>query len=267
MLHENPSMLDIDVNHWRNLQALLLDSAKAKRRIVVIHEGGDVLKCVHSRRAPVVGAPATIDDPHAVAERLYRANAGSVDFVVIFERGAFAEWVRRFQDAWSADEDLDVFVRRQYALMDEYPDGIVTYPGRARDTLGLQWRLGTTYDEVVGAIRAIVPPETTVVFGVFEGEALWATLVLRFDADRRVDVVTTVDPSVLSLTGGRAAVAREVTDWVERTYGPCSIALFTGLESARAFLATRDKAAAIDDIRTKGDLIAERVPGVLAALS
>ena len=40
MLHENPLMLDIDVDHWRNLQALLLDSAKERRRIVVIHEDG-----------------------------------------------------------------------------------------------------------------------------------------------------------------------------------------------------------------------------------
>ena len=38
MLHEDPAMLDIDVDHWRNLQSLVLDSAKARRRIVVIHE-------------------------------------------------------------------------------------------------------------------------------------------------------------------------------------------------------------------------------------
>ncbi len=46
MLHENPQMLDIDVDHWRNLQDLFLESAKEKRRIIVIHEAGEVLKLV-----------------------------------------------------------------------------------------------------------------------------------------------------------------------------------------------------------------------------
>src|SRR3954469_22495693 len=75
MLHEDTLMLDIDVDHWRNLQTLLLDSAKDRRRIVVIHEDGEVLKLVHSSRAAITGTVERADDPHAVAEHLYRDNA------------------------------------------------------------------------------------------------------------------------------------------------------------------------------------------------
>jgi hypothetical protein len=45
MLHANPLMADI--GHWRNLQSLLLESAKEKRRTVVIHENGEILKFAH----------------------------------------------------------------------------------------------------------------------------------------------------------------------------------------------------------------------------
>ena len=263
MLHENPQMLDIDVDHWRNLQDLFLESAKEKRRIIVIHEAGEVLKLVHSQRAPIVRSIDTVDDPQAVAERLYRDNADNVDFVAVFERRAFAEWVGRFQDSWRSDEDLDVFVHRQYALMDEYPQGIVTYPGPARDVLGMQWRVGATYAELTDAVRTLVPAESTVVLGVFDGESLWATLVLRFDADRRVDVVTTLDPSRVELGAGRTADAWTVVDWVEATYGPCSIALFAGLASARAIVAHRSGALALRELAACGDALIVRAPAAV----
>jgi hypothetical protein len=259
MLHEDPLMLDIDVEHWRNAQSLVLDSAKARRRIVVIHEAGEILKFVHSERAPVVRSVDRVDDPHAVAERVYRDNADAVDFVAVFERRAFDDYAGRFQGTWRADEDLDAFVHRTYALMDEYRDGIVTYPGPARNVLGLQWRLGATYEQVTRAVERYVPPSSTVVFGVFDGDALWATLVLGFDADLRADIVTTVDPSLLT-EQGRAAIAEEVVAWVGERYRTCSLGLFTSRAGARRLLDAGDKLAVLRELQAQGELIAERVP-------
>jgi hypothetical protein len=256
MLHENPLMVDADVDHWRNLQSLLLESAKGKRRIIVIHEDGRILKFVHSRNADIVKPMERIDEPHSAAKAIYEANPGTCDFVAVFERRGFDRYFGAFQDTWRADEDLDVYVHRSYAMMDEYPDAIVTYPGPARDTLGLQWRLGITYAAATDAVREYVVPESSVVFGVFDGTALWATLVLRFDRDHRVDVVTTVDPSDLMLAGGREAIAREIISWVEARYGHCSVGLFTDLEGARNLLAATDKAAALEELAARGALIA-----------
>ncbi len=210
MLHENPLMVDADVDHWRNLQTLLLESAKGKRRIIVIHEAGQILKFVHSQGAEISRPVVRIDDPHAAAKAIYEANPGACDLVAVFERRGFDRYFAAFQDTWRSDEDLDVYVQRTYALMDDYPDAIVTYPGRARDTLGLQWHLGTTYEASTAAVRTYIDPGTSVVFGVFDGDALWATLVLRFDADHRADVVTTVDPTAPTFgrslpRGGRSA--------------------------------------------------------------
>lgn len=262
MLHENPLMADIDVNHWRNLQSLLLESGKAKRRIIVIHEQGEIQKFIHSMRAPIAKPVDRIADPTADAETIYRANS-DIDFVAVFERRQFDAYFGEFQGTWRADEDLDTYVRRTYALMDKYPEGIVTYPGPARDTLGLQWRIGSDYDAVAGAVKAFVAPDSSVILGVVENDALWATLVLHFDSDLKADVVSTVDVSALTQAGDRAANVREAVEWVDRTYGTTSVALFTDVAGATAFVATQDKLAVVADLTARGALIVERAPDEL----
>ncbi|PSB13442.1 hypothetical protein C7B61_00715 [filamentous cyanobacterium CCP1] len=256
-------MVDIDVNHWRNLQSLLLESAKGKRRIILIHENSEILKLVHSGREAINRTVARVENPHEVAQKLYQNNQDKADFVVVFERNAVDRYTAQFQDTWKAEEDLDEFVHRQYALMDEFPDGIVTYPRPARETLGLQWRVGATYDEIKAAVNHYVEPDSTVVFGIFEGETLWATLVLHFDADRRVNVITTVDPSELRMNQGREMIAKEVVEWVNRKYPACSIGLFTDLDSARNFISSQDKGATIRELVEQGKLIADPFPGSL----
>jgi hypothetical protein len=252
-------MNDIDVNHWRNLQTLLLESAKQKRRIIVIHENGKLLKFVHSQREAIDRTIDRVDKPREVAEAVYRANPGKADFVAVFERRAFDHYFGRIQDTWSADEDLDEYVHRMYAMIDAYPDGLVTYPGPASSVLGLQWRLGASYEEVKAAV-GLLPASSTAVFGVFEGGALWATLVLGFDKDRRVRVVTTVDPSQLAPATTRSEIARNVVAWIDRMYPPCSLGLFMGRESVKAFLASHDKGKTLGEISAKNDLIADPVP-------
>jgi hypothetical protein len=264
MLHENPLMVDANVDHWRNLQTLILESAKAKRRIIVIHEDGRILKFVHSQKAEIARPVDRIDDPQAAAKAIYEANPGACDFVVVFERRGFDRYCAAFQETWKPDEDLDVYVQRTYALMDQYPYDIVTYPGRARDTLGLQWRFSTSYEAGTAAIRTYVDPSSSVVFGIFDGEDLWATLVLHLDADHRIDVLTTVNPTELR-TSGRDALADEIVQWVEAKYGRCSVGVFTDLQGARAFLAASDKGATTAAIATRGALVAKRLPACAAA--
>ncbi|HEY9663023.1 MAG TPA: hypothetical protein V6C65_31650 [Allocoleopsis sp.] len=263
MLHAYPLMADIDVNHWRNLQSLLLESAKGKRRIILIHENGELLKFVHSRREEINRTVDRVDNPHEVAKKVYHDNEGKADFVVVFERNAVDRYTAKFQDTWKVNEDLDEFVHRQYTMIDEFADGIVTYPRPARETLGLQWRVGASYDEIKAAVNQLVQPDSTVVFGIFENDALWATLVLHFDADRRVNVITTVDPSELTAKQGRDAIAKEVVAWVNRKYPHCSIGLFTDLDSARNLISSRDKAATLRNLAEQGKLIADPFPGSL----
>ena len=256
MLNKSPLMVDIDLKHWQHLQTLFLDSAKAKRRIVIIHENGEILKFVHSQRLDIVKNVKKVDDPRRVAEKVFNANRDNADFVLVFERKAFDRYTADFQDSWSPQDDIDVFVRRQFDMTGKYGDGIVTYPRPAQETLGLQWRLGSSYQEVAAAVKKYVPPNTSVVLGVFEGGSLWATLVLHFNAEHSMDVVTTVDMTEFQeARGDMQSTIKLIVSWVERHYAPCSLGLFTDMESARRIIASKDNKGIFSEIVASGKLI------------
>ena len=264
MLHKDVLMQDIDVAQWRNIQELILDSAKERPRIIVLHDAGKVRKVAHSAGAPVTGTVDRADDPVALAKELYEGNADSVDFVAVFERAAFDDYFARVQDSWDIDEDLDGFVQRTYALLDQFPEGMVTYPGSARSTLGLQWRLGCSRDDIIAATARFIEPSTTIVLGVLDEGSLWASLVLTFDDTHSVASVTTVDPSEVSIDGEIAPVAAVVVDWVRAKHGTCSLGLFMERPAAEAVLEATDKARALREASAAGQLVLAPVPPALA---
>ncbi len=264
MLHENPSMVDIDVDQWRNLQDLILESGKEKRRIVVIHEQGKILKFVHSEHGTIVQGIDRVVDPLKDAKIVYNDNRGKVDFVMILERKAVEHFFAEIQDSWRITEDLDEYVNRMYAKLDTYPEGIVTYPGPAKLTLGLQWRLGTSYEELKSAVERFIPAGSTVVFGVYSKDALWTSLVIGFDTDKRVTLITTVDPTEISLASEWKTANKEIIRWVERKYPPCSLGLFMSLGSAKALITSKNKDATLRKLIETGQLVADPLPTDLA---
>jgi hypothetical protein len=266
MLHENPLMADIDVNQWRNMQTLLLDSAKAKRRIIIIHEEGEIQKFVHSNQEEINKNIANADDPKEAAKKVFEANKTKADFVVVLERRAVESFFARVQDSWRVDEDLDVYVHRMFATLDEYPDGLVTYPEKARNTLGLQWRIGAEYESVRAAVVSLIPPETTVLLGVFDGDRLWGSLVLSFDDQKKIISITTVDPTEVKSSGKWEVQTRELVDWVNSKFTPCSLGIFTDIENARAFLNSKDKRKGLKQMAENGILIMDPLPKALASL-
>lgn len=237
MLHPHALMLDIDVDQWRNAQALLLKSAKAARRLVVIHEHGSVLKFRHTDGIECAGRPAQITDPHRQARELYAANKDSVDFVVVMERDAVDQYFANVQNSWRINDDLDVFVQRTYQLMDDFPEGIVSSPGPARNVIGLQWNTGMSLEEANAAARAMVPPDTTIVLGVHDDQQLWSSLVLDFDSEHEITSITTVDPAAVDIHGDRAEVADRVVSWLTSTGKSVSVTCVLDRAVANEFLA------------------------------
>ena len=197
---------------------------------------------------------------------IYTANSASTDFVMVVDRNASDAYFRAVQDAWTPEDDIDVYVHRSFKLMDDYADGIATYPGPASNRLGLQWRLGASFAEVEAAVQTFAQAERSAVFGVFEGDTLWTTLVLHFDANRRIDVVTTVDPTEIAATGKRDAVAAAIVDWVGAHYGEVCLGLFTDLAGAKRFLEATDKGEVVVDLHHAGALIAKPATAGLSAV-
>lgn len=214
MLHERVAMTDIDVDHWRRLQSLVLRSAKARPRVVVIHEQGRVLSVAHSAGEAVHEAPGEIENPTDAARALHEANP-AVDLVAVFERDAVDEHFAAMGASWDPDEDLDAWVRRLYGNLDRDDDGIVTHPAPASAQLGLQWRPSVRYDQLHAAVREHVPAGSSAAVAVLEGGEVWATLVVGLDADHRVTLITTADPfaplagSPQEILDGLVALARE----------------------------------------------------------
>ncbi|GIG27257.1 hypothetical protein [Cellulomonas denverensis] len=254
MLHKDVLMADIDVDQWRNAQSLLLRSAKAARRIVVIHEAGRVLKLRHTDGIPVAGTVTTVDDPAGVARELYRANADTTDLVVVLDRDDVDAYFASIQDAWDIDADLDAFVQNTYATIDSFPAGIVTHPGPARSQLGLQWRIGASLQEVEAAARAHVAPGTTAVLGVYDAGALWTSLVLDLDEEWKVTSVTTADPSLVDIAGPRDEVLDRLVTWQRDRGREVSYALLLDRAVAEEFLAATgvDKAAVLTGALSSG---------------
>ena len=263
MLHENPMMSDIDVDHWRNLQDLILDSAKEKRRIILIHENGHILKFVHSGRADIVRNIDRITNPQADAEAVYRANQAKADFVMLLERSAVDKYFAEIQDTWTSGEDLDEYVHRTFKTLDRYADGIVTYPGPAKSRLGLQWRIGASHEQVKTAVEKFISPHSTVVFGIFTKQALWTSLILGFDAHKHINVITTADPTELGTGLSRQEAAKELVEWASRKYSRCCLGIFMDRDVVITFLDSQDKVGTLRDMAIAGRALADPVPEAL----
>ncbi|WP_316858617.1 hypothetical protein [uncultured Cohaesibacter sp.] len=245
MLQAYVEMIDIEVSHWRNLQALMLDSAKGKNKIIILHDKGVIEKFAHNDGRDINRPISQISNAKEDARAVYEANKDCVDFVMILERSASDDYFRRIQDAWTVNDDIDEYVNRAFRLMGEYDQDIVTYPGPAKEQLGLQWRLGASYDAIKGAVESFVPAESTVVIGICEEESLWASLILRFDKDKRIDIITSVDLMDRSFEGSRDQIAKDMLEWAAKKYDPISLGLFTDLASAREFLQSTNKVPAL----------------------
>lgn len=251
MLHAHVAMTDIDVDHWRNLQSLLLRSAKARPRIVVVHEQGRVRSVAHSTGSVVSDAPAEIESPSAAAEALHTANP-DVELVAVFERDAVDDHFAAMGASWDPDEDLDSWVRRLYGTLDRHDEGIVTHPGPASTQLGLQWRVGGSFADLQAAVERHVPAGSSVVFVVLDGGTVWATLVVGFDTDHAITLVTTADPSA-PLSGTPDDMLDALLALAEVRHGTCALAV--AIERADADRLLDDEVTAE---RLRGAVVAAR---------
>jgi hypothetical protein len=262
MLHENPLMIDIDVEQWGNLHQRFLRSTKEKRRIIVIHENGHILKFVHSDRSKWINKTiARINDPHQDARRIFADNRETTDLVLVLNRIALEKYFAEIQESWSSDEDLDEYVYRMYSRLGEYANDIVTYPTPARDTLGLRWTLAATYPEAKALVEKYVAPNSTAVLAIFLGNSIWASLVLGFDEKRKLKLITTLDKSEMG--GDWRQEYHEVVKSVDNRFWKCSVALFMDRDAMEVLLKSHDWLRTLQDLVGKGSLVVDPVPETL----
>jgi hypothetical protein len=262
MLHENPLMIDIDVEQWSNLHQRFLRSTKAKERIIVIHENGHILKFVHSNKSKqATKTIARINDPQEDARRIYEDNRETTELVLVLNRKGVERYFAEIQESWSADEDLDEYVYRMYSRLGDYANDIVTYPTSANHTLGLRWTLATTYPEAKTLVEKYVAPNSTALLVILQGNTIWASLLLGFDERRKLKLITTVDRSEIKQDWKEEY--REIVKSVENRFWRCSIALFMEKDAMEALLKSRDQMGTLKELAAKGSLVIDPVPETL----
>lgn len=139
------------------------------------------------------------------------------------------------------------------------------------DADGAQWariqklleQAGSSRD-VAHALSAFVTPGTSAVVGVFDGGALWASLVVSVDPSGKPSSATTVDGAHVGLRGEMATVAGDVVQWVNSHLGHCSLGLFLDKRHAEELLSVADKATLIRRASAAGGLVLSPVTPALA---
>jgi hypothetical protein len=261
MLHDHPLMIDIDVDQWRNLHEMFLESAKEKTRIIIIREGEEILKFVHSQGEEIIKSLKKVTDPRKDARKVYEENKEKADFVLLVDRKGVERYFGEVQDLWNADEDLDEYVYRMYSKLDEYEDEIVTYPGPAGKTLGLQWKLGLDYPQVRGFIEKVIPNNSVVVMCIFEDSNLWASLILGFDEIGKIKLITTVEKS--KITADWKKDYKQIIKWAEEKFWKCSLGLFFDKGSMEMILKREEKLETIKSLSKEGKTIVYPIPKML----
>jgi hypothetical protein len=262
MLNNHPLMIDIDVNQWRNLHEMFLKSAKEKKKIIIIREGREILKFVHSHGEEIVKSLNKVTNPREDARKVYEENKEKADFVLFVDRKGVERYFGEIQDSWNADEDLDEYVYRMYSKLDEYGEEIVTYPAPARKTLGLQWKLGLKYPQVKEFIEKFIPRNSIVVMGIFEdSNFIWASLILGFDEKGKIKLITTIEKS--KITEDWKKEYKHIIKWAEEKFWKCTLGLFVDKRSMEIILRSGKKLETIRSLSKEGKVIVYPIPEML----
>jgi hypothetical protein len=241
---------------------MFLESAKEKKRIIMIREGEKILKFVHSHGEEIVKSINEIAAPQDDARRVYEDNKEKADFVLLVDRRGVERYFGEVQDSWNADEDLDEYVYRMYSKLDEFRDEIVTYPGPARKTLGLRWRLAMSYPQAKEFVEKYIPSNSVVVIGIFEDRGLiWGSLVLGFDEKGKIKLITTLEKSMV--TEDWKKEYKHIIKSVEEKFMKCSLGFFVKKGDMEMILKSGTKLETIRGLSREGKAVVYPMPEML----
>ncbi len=227
MIHRDVEIADLAPLTWRNLGLIMPIDELAGRHIgsdrvlSILHRGG-VLLNVNAPPGIIVPALDRIDNPKAVAQRLYESLPG-LERVQIFDKdrlAAYSDSVQRLD--WQTLSSGD-FYWRAWQLAEADPVGLCYYPVDKSP-----WRRYPI--EAVRQLVAHTPDGRTLVLGIYDQQTPWFTLIVRVNAGQ-ITLLTTferlkpygIDPLVIPTN---AEDAQRVLPLVTKHIGPVHHALF-----------------------------------------
>lgn len=207
MLSTRCRIEDLDLAQWKRLSGLALAHARL-RRLFVVHDAGRVLRCHDSVAGDQPLPYERITDAAAQAQALLdQAAPRGVEQVWILDPEAFHLALGQAQAALDpAVQGMDDYLAQEWQVRSR-PETCAVAP--ASDFLfhGLPWQRLSRF------VAKMAPPSCTFVLGVFDGDALWASLFAQLQ-----------DGQIVGLSTSAALDPEDVKDVVGRDQHPFLLA-------------------------------------------
>ncbi len=262
MIDENLVMLDMDPRQFRRLYDLAVP-LKKPRRIIVLHDSGQVVKAYDTEHGLRPDLRAPIGEPEKRAREIFDSEPGVFE-VLLLERAAMREYFAALQATYTAAESADEYYDRCFRARGNYPGRIVKYPPHFP---GLQY-LGIDWDDVRAFVQQYIPSDSWLLFAAFEGDRIWMSWIIGLSGGQVVrvassDAITELDAS---LSGWRTRY-RELVDACNARLGPVSVGLFMDRDTFAQLIGAKNKGGAFLRAVGEGRIIADPVPEALRSLT
>ncbi len=268
MIHPNTLIQDIDAEGWVNLLSLADKNNlrrlagmppgehKRRSRLFVIYEGDRVLKAVHTEKGSVLDGFRWAG-PDNLAEVARREGA---DRVIAAHRDALARGFAAYQNKIDLEGDyVGQLIEIYNTFVSRLGRDVFIYPRRKLRHVN--------FDVIQRGFRYAVPSNSTLLLYIFDGDKLWASLIVGV-TDTDIDLITTHD----ALEAGGLKISswkkdhKKITSSVERNFRKPSVGIFCRLDALARVLLERKPLPALAEARKKGHIILEPLPWRIKAM-
>ena len=181
MLSQSVKITDLNVEQWRRLTELVYAPEKS-RKILLMHEGGKALKCWDTVLGELALPDLNLTDLQAAADALREKHPEAYE-VWVLEPGSFAKKMAEIQAQAKFETQQDVYALFEFEERLQAP-GFAMAPRR-----DFFWH-GAPLLRVQKFVEKMLPDSCVFVLGVFDGDLLWASLLVEFENKKIVSIST-----------------------------------------------------------------------------
>jgi len=198
MLSQRCLIEDLDLVQWKRLTDLSLVHWRV-RRLFVVHEAGKVVRCLDTIKGDLPLPAERADDAQALADRLLaeRKDDG-MQMVWVLDLDAYHAAIGQVESQVDPKSGIMDYLSKEWEQ--RWKSGVCAVaPNGGTVIYGLPWERLTRF------VTKMLPPSCTYVVGVFDGDALWATCFVQFEAHQIVGISTSMalDPEDVKDVVGR----------------------------------------------------------------
>ena len=183
MLALNCLIEDLDPVQWKRLSRLAMAERK-QHRMHLVHENGEAKRFLDSAKGELTLPVGKVENAQALAEQLLaKHKEEGVQEVVVLDLDSFRLALGAAQAQSKFGDEIDHYHASLHAAKAAAPGFGVAPKG------DLIWQ-GLPFGRLERFAQKMLPASCTFVLGVFDGDALWASLFAQFQDGKIVAIST-----------------------------------------------------------------------------